>query len=1372
MGTNKPTTVIYSCGDYTYEVTVTYGPEARIPKDASLKLVEYAEDSEEYQLAKIKVENFKAEEAAALEADDVFSEADDEEQEDEEDPIGFSALDISILDIDGNEIEPQAEVSVSIAMKSLPDGFEAEDLERTLEVHHLVDVDGEISVERVASSIFEGGEISADENGAVIEFATNSFSTYSIRWYRTTNRTMTIHFVDEAGNELSGVKLNGNTIDGKTVDIANIMPNNSTFDMTQFTVDGKTLSNIHLNGVDGDVVGAVLRRSNSGTTYNLQYQKDRGSYNTTSLENWTTFSQNDQLYIVFSDPPTGGGGGDGGDDEIPDLAEIGRSKEVTSNHDGTYNVELSVTGSAQGKTEETDINVVLVVDHSDSMNNSNKIQDTNEAVRKLVRGLLNNNTTANPDAIELALVTFNASATPVTFNNGSQWTNNYDTFNAALNNNHSQGTNWEAALQYANGVDKGDGDPTYIIFITDGEPTQYVHMGTNIRSTDISYWAARDDARRIIRNGKILYGIFAYGNDDLFATDYIGQLINYAYDDTTARDKYRFNAKNTSGLQDALAAIMDVINMNFAYAEVEIDDGITGLTTTTFEDADPESFQYTITYKNYTSANPPTYETLTVPITVNGTGNDATISIPEITYVTYDSSKGQLKPITTTATTIKGASFATATEDAPKSVTWDLEKTDGSLYMLEEAWTYTVDFKVWPGQASYDLVAALNNGLVNWGQDYIYIEDGEQKTIAYNDYKDQITGGPDGPFALKTNTSAGVKYQEYKAVLKDDGTVDHYEPVGTPTEKPITYTGSMPLEGIEMKLVKNWDTSLSTEDYDKIESVTMYILEDNPTGAGFNKNDPTTYYMAVPLTKENNWSAMVAIAPGIFDGNTFKTNGHTYSVLEPDIDSHYEFTMEPTHPMLNGETPEDETDMVETYGQDGAPYNPMPRDGSTTSYTVTNTLKGGINIKKVVEIPEGLEQFVNEDQEFSFTINLVDASGNPVYTNDGVHDLSGTLGTRVYREDGTTDKGEIPNSGSVTLTMKKSESIRIVNVPTGTSYTVTEGDLSSTVYAFKQSDWVVRLHPSIGSEEWIVDDSETINNSQTTSSHAIKPNAENNVTFTNKYEGTGFEATKVWNDGNSRTRPKTITLQLYRKVSGSEDEPVAYGSPVTVGLDNEGNALEGTTVVDDNTWKYTWKGLPDKETVSGTVVTYKYSFKEEPTPEGYTAVMSEDGKTVTNILAKKVRFVKEDMSGNKLENAVFTLKLDGNIVITSGADGVMKSEDGTSEFMLNISATPYELTEDTAPAGYNKLTGDVQVTVSQNSVTAGRSDDSTVSYKVDPPTDNDPVYTVHITNSTGAVLPMTGGPGILYYTLGGIALVMAAALMYVFRMRRRERRLS
>ena len=51
-------------------------------------------------------------------------------------------------------------------------------------------------------------------------------------------------------------------------------------------------------------------------------------------------------------------------------------------------------------------------------------------------------------------------------------------------------------------------------------------------------------------------------------------------------------------------------------------------------------------------------------------------------------------------------------------------------------------------------------------------------------------------------------------------------------------------------------------------------------------------------------------------------------------------------------------------------------------------------------------------------------------------------------------------------------------------------------------------------------------------------------------------------------------------------------------------------------------------------------------------------------------------------------------------------------------------------------------------------------------------YRIVVSNTSGKELPHTGGSGTLPYTLSGIALIIASALMYGFRMRRRERRLN
>ena len=51
-------------------------------------------------------------------------------------------------------------------------------------------------------------------------------------------------------------------------------------------------------------------------------------------------------------------------------------------------------------------------------------------------------------------------------------------------------------------------------------------------------------------------------------------------------------------------------------------------------------------------------------------------------------------------------------------------------------------------------------------------------------------------------------------------------------------------------------------------------------------------------------------------------------------------------------------------------------------------------------------------------------------------------------------------------------------------------------------------------------------------------------------------------------------------------------------------------------------------------------------------------------------------------------------------------------------------------------------------------------------------YGIYVNNQSGYALPHTGGEGTTLYTLGGLTLMLGAALMYGFRMRRRRKEVN
>ena len=135
-----------------------------------------------------------------------------------------------------------------------------------------------------------------------------------------------------------------------------------------------------------------------------------------------------------------------------------------------------------------------------------------------------------------------------------------------------------------------------------------------------------------------------------------------------------------------------------------------------------------------------------------------------------------------------------------------------------------------------------------------------------------------------------------------------------------------------------------------------------------------------------------------------------------------------------------------------------------------------------------------------------------------------------------------------------------------------------------------------------------------------------------------------------------------------------------------------------------------------------------------------------------------------LDGAKFTIN---GTELVSGSKG----EKGYTDIIeLPVKDTAYELKETKAPDGYNLPENDIQIKVSPDGVKYQQSDDHGGEPKTAAYDSAKGAYVVIVTNNSGVELPNSGGPGTTLYTLGGLMLVIASALMYGFRMRRRERR--
>ena len=160
---------------------------------------------------------------------------------------------------------------------------------------------------------------------------------------------------------------------------------------------------------------------------------------------------------------------------------------------------------------------------------------------------------------------------------------------------------------------------------------------------------------------------------------------------------------------------------------------------------------------------------------------------------------------------------------------------------------------------------------------------------------------------------------------------------------------------------------------------------------------------------------------------------------------------------------------------------------------------------------------------------------------------------------------------------------------------------------------------------------------------------------------------------------------------------------------------------------------------------------------------------------------KTDDKGNALNYAYFKLTKDGTGdlapsagFVTEDGNPVKDSSDGYKMDSGSVGMTysnlvdgVYAVTETTPPDGY--IMTDASTTVYLYEGVFYKNKEHTTAFN-DADYDDDGNLIVKVTNTPGQELPNTGGHGTLPYTLGGFVL-MISALMYGFRMRRRERRL-
>lgn len=994
------------------------------------------------------------------------------------------------------------------------------------------------------------------------------------------NQEQEDEIIDNSTNDNnSNVEQNNNSENANTNNDYNVIFNYNNYRYTMSGGDSIKLSKLILDLNMGINISDIKSISSSDTDL-LTVVKDGSDYKVVSLQSFTTdevliIEMNDgSIYMINIVDPAG---------DAP-----AHTKTLVDNHDGTYTIELTVTGESE--TVITKANVIIVMDKSNSMilnytptsdprttytydsstydtNNryytsetgdqrvyyrrSNwRLTDTNngtvydgdvwvqtyetrlaaeqQALNNLVDNLLSNNDSSDPnkqDIIEISLITYNITS----YDEISNTTSADDLKNIINNSETKQGTNWEdalsAALTEANKLKASESnEDVYVIFLTDGEPTAH-HGDTTYSSGLNNYWIHWREASDDAQAIATNYHLYT-----IFTYGEDEAFVN-CLDNLThfAYGERTYTIETFGNKYDTQENFFDASNTTVlveAFNKIAHDINTSGIGDASIVDGTPNNI-----------------------VTSSGTSNLLDVDGSSFKY--YKSTDGvNFTPWT-------NAPAATLSSD--KTVTWDLGDE-----LLENGVTYKITFDVWPSQETLDLIADLKNN------PDLY----DTLPTSITKYLLRSGSGVNATYNLRTNTTALLNFVDTR-------------PGGI--TGPSAYVNPDPVETKateSMVVTKEWHVD-NVSDFED-EDVELYVNRDGKNWYKIDlvrdSEDPKkftgTAYISVGIITEHD---------GVV---TLKTTGHEYSFSELGNDAyHWEIKADTVRPMLiNGVLTQlvlvkEEPTSGKYYTLDGKYYVIGTLLNGEAQLTAINEKRSNLDIVKVSSSNSP------EDDEYEFTFKVTSAeSSNPddqyiwfsvVDLNSGSWDpievetsatmevLNGVGTNYYYVNSGLVfENGVLVSKGAgevFTVIMKNGYSLRIRNVLSGSEFEIYETIPSN--YALTISSTTDTNYTQVG------------NNKVTGKIETTKQNY--NITFTNEYQLIDVTVIKVWDDEDDKDKKRPTSL--------------------VVTLSNG----ETVTLNEENNWTGTVKGLPkykDDQVID-------YTWTEEGLPEGYTLTSTETDDT-------------------------------------------------------------------------------------------------------------------------------------------------------------------
>lgn len=649
-------------------------------------------------------------------------------------------------------------------------------------------------------------------------------------------------------------------------------------------------------------------------------------------------------------------------------------KYIKRNANGTYDITLNASGTIGTETNKAMVDVVLVVDTSDSMkektssdrNAKSKLEDTKSAINALVNAFNNKSETVDT---RYKLVEFNTFAQTKT----NEWITGEQLKKTIQNLEPSGGTNYDQGLQKGAEATNSarTGARKIVIFLTDGQPSFYgsknapgskYPRGYGNDTSNATLQAALDAAQSISCSDFYAVGIGLPSKVNIFTHDGTFSSDRYEYGYREWNKNHRKNDKCNEGGHKILinnyyyGCVLRTISGEELLTEVSESTNSTTKDAINYEKSSDLTTKFTsiagdiltlacsnVTITDKLSQYVDTTSNTKIKV------NIAQKNADKYTDVAGEGREFELTDGSLAASDVYEGTNKIATVSYNKDRKTATLKFEDSYTFKENYYYYLSITNVVPNQTAFDEY-----------QKTAYPNKGDKYTDASSDgYSAVETGTSSENAGFYSNSAATISYK-----WKDSNVKENYI-------KPVVQVE-------QINVNKNWVGISETNDTILVQLVDK---TGNPVSGRILKLLPGNNYRGSFTVEEaDNYGGVRELK--LDDNGTINYNDHKYSMVASD-----------------GTITIRGTTYTVTYS------------GSGNQYTITNT-KSAQKIKILkTRHAEGTPDIYLEGAEFT----LVDSNGNVVKIG------TNTNGTYISDENGLVLEGDIAY-GTYTLTEAKAPS--------------------------------------------------------------------------------------------------------------------------------------------------------------------------------------------------------------------------------------------------------------------------------------------------------------------------------------------------------------